>query len=189
MLFPRQHAFHACPNQACDQQENENHHFDEPKRAQSREGYRERQQKNRFHVEDQENDRVEVIFGPELNPGVTFRFQPTLVDGVFVPAGLFRRELFRPEPGKRERRDCESGCRNRQNENWQIIRHTCDSANSSRTNRTKRKTASQGMGRICADKANEDLSPDHFASGRFKPTDWAISSNSSSLTVSNFLPL
>src|SRR6185369_6977170 len=68
-LLPRQHAFLPRPNQSLNQQQQKDRHGDKCASRQSGEGDGEGQQKDRFNVEDQEDDGIEVILGLELDPG------------------------------------------------------------------------------------------------------------------------
>src|SRR4029077_15863571 len=87
---PRQHPFPPGPNQALDQQEQENHHRDKRTRRQPAKSDGKGEQKNGFHIKNQKNDRIKIILGFELDPGIAFGFQTAFIDGVLAWAGLDR---------------------------------------------------------------------------------------------------
>src|SRR5207249_8266144 len=90
-------------NETFNQQKQE--HEDRDKRANRQTGERDRKryQENRFHVEDQKNDGVEIILRSELNLRFTDRFDPAFVDRILLHARLRRLKKSSPKPRQSER--------------------------------------------------------------------------------------
>src|SRR5439155_24932126 len=101
--LPRQHPFLPCPDQSFSQQQQKYHHRNKRAGRQSGEGDRERQKEDRFHVEDQKDDGIEVILGFEVYPGVALRLQAAFVSGILVRAGFERRKLLRTKASEARR--------------------------------------------------------------------------------------
>src|SRR5208283_162177 len=104
------------PDEPLGQHQDEHEHRDQGTRGQRGEGHREGQEEEQLDVKDQEQDRVQVVVGPELDPRVARRRQAALVHGVLGLARLGRLEQPEPElrqaqgrQGKRHRNDCEDG--------------------------------------------------------------------------------
>src|ERR1700689_2418483 len=58
---PRQHTFLAGPDQTLHQQQQENQHRQTSRQRQSGESRGKRQQENRLHIEDQENNGIQIV--------------------------------------------------------------------------------------------------------------------------------
>jgi len=114
---PGQNLLFAGPNKACNEQEQEDEHVDGLSCSEPTKGNREWQEKNSFDVEDQKDDRVEVVTGLEFDPGIARGFEPTLIDGVLAGAGFLGRVLPGPDPSQRQGTDGETGASDQQHEN------------------------------------------------------------------------
>ncbi len=79
-LTPDQHFFLIRPDQTFDQQKQENQHGNSRCKCQAGKGHGKRQQEDRFDIENQKNDCVQVVAGMELNPGIARRFQTAFVN-------------------------------------------------------------------------------------------------------------
>src|SRR6202022_1789955 len=103
-------AFAPSPNETFNQQKQEDENRDESANRQTGERDRERHQKNCFHVENQQNDRVEVILGSELNLCFADRFDAAFVDRILLRAWLWWLKEFSPQPrqSKRQQRKRQS---------------------------------------------------------------------------------
>jgi hypothetical protein len=114
---PDEDVFLPGPDQAFDEQEKKDQHGDARGEGEAGEGDGEGEQEDSFDVEDEKDDGVEIVAGLELNPGVALGFEAALIDGVFAGTGLVRRELCRPEPGEKERREREAKGRDEKHQN------------------------------------------------------------------------
>src|ERR1035438_4514044 len=93
------------PDESLGQEEDEHEHREQRTRGQGGEGHREGQEKQKFDVEDQEQDGVQVIVGFELDPRVARRREAALVDGVLHVARLRRLDEAKPQPRDPQQRD------------------------------------------------------------------------------------
>src|SRR5881394_341566 len=78
------------PNKTFNQQKQKHENRDKRADRQTGEGDRKRHQKDRLHVENQKNDRVEIILRPELNLRLADRFDPAFVDRIFLDTRFWR---------------------------------------------------------------------------------------------------
>src|SRR5581483_2256993 len=125
--LPGQNPFPPSPNEPFHQQQQKHHHGDKSPNRQAGKGDRKGQQKNGFNIKNEENNAVKIILGPELHPGIALRLQSAFVNGIFVGAGLFGREQFRPKISEKQRGDGKTSRRQQKNGDEQIrivFRHT-----------------------------------------------------------------
>src|SRR5204862_4672856 len=84
------------------------------------EGHGEWNEKSRFDVEDQKNDRVKIILRPELDPRFAERFHTAFVDRHLGRAWLWRLKKSAPHPSERERQQRKYDRDARENHDKQI---------------------------------------------------------------------
>src|SRR6266702_4349619 len=120
MLCPDQHVFLVGPDQPFHQKEQKDQHSDGFSDAKTGKSYGKWQKKDGFYVKNEKNDAVKVVAGLELDPSVTFRFQPALIDGILAGTGLVRRVLFGPDPCEQQGRQSERDGRQQQDNDRQI---------------------------------------------------------------------
>src|SRR6185437_6895796 len=87
---PRQYTFLASPDEPFYQQQQKYEHCDTGSSRKAGKGDGKGKQENGFHVEDEEDNRVQVIRRTELNPGIPFGLESTLVGGVLFRSGFAR---------------------------------------------------------------------------------------------------
>jgi len=104
-----------CPNKARDQYEQKNQNGDERADGQSGERDGERHQKHRFHIENQEDDGIQIVLRPELNVRLTNGLDASFVNSIFFPARF--RWLEKPPPHPRQRKRDQWKCQRHTNEN------------------------------------------------------------------------
>src|SRR5689334_380577 len=86
MSFPLEVAPVPGPDQALGEEENEDQHGEQGAGGQAGERDGERQEEQHLDVEDQEEDRIQVIVGLELDPRVTGGFEAAFIGGVLARA-------------------------------------------------------------------------------------------------------
>src|SRR5262249_22994140 len=75
-LYPVESAFFVNPNVSNNQNSQENSHFEQSKHSQSLELHGPRKKEDRFHIEDDEQDRNNVETNRVASAGVRFRLDP-----------------------------------------------------------------------------------------------------------------
>src|SRR3954468_17121371 len=99
MLFP--FGVSACPgpDESFAEQEDEHKHRDQCTGGKTGEGDSEGQEEKDLHVEDQKQNRIEIIVRLELNPRITRRGDAAFIDVILDAAGFRRLKKSEPEPG------------------------------------------------------------------------------------------
>lgn len=87
-LFPFEVSALPGPDEALGEEQDEGENHKQRPHRQAGESDGDGEQKKNLYVEDQKEDRVEVIVGAELNPRIAFGREATFIDGVFLPAGF-----------------------------------------------------------------------------------------------------
>src|SRR5213082_2077780 len=96
-LFPFEVSALPGPDEAFGEEKNEYQHHDQRAGGQVAESDGEGQQEEHLDIEDQEENRVEIIVRLELDPRVAGRSDAALIDVVLDRAGLGGLEEFEPE--------------------------------------------------------------------------------------------
>lgn len=90
------------PSQSLDQQQQKNQHRHERANRQFRKRNRERHEKDRFNIEYQEDNAINVVLRLELNTRFSGRLDAAFVGRIFIGAGLGWLKEVPPQPGERE---------------------------------------------------------------------------------------
>jgi hypothetical protein len=107
MSVPLQVAAVPGPHQALREEEDEDQHRHQSARRQTGEGDGEGQEEQYLDVEDQEEDRVEIVVRLELDPRVAGGLHPAFVDVGLQVARLRWLEELEPQLGDAERHEGE----------------------------------------------------------------------------------
>src|SRR5687767_4281758 len=89
-LRPLQHALAPCINQPHNEDQDENNSFDHSKETQLSKPYRPWEQEHGFDIEDQKNERKDIILGFELHPGISNSLYATFIGCLLNGVRLLR---------------------------------------------------------------------------------------------------
>src|SRR6266545_5041574 len=87
-LSPLQHPFTPCINKADNQDENKYDAFDHSIQSKLAKFHSPREEKNCFHIKNQEHEREDIVLSLELYPAISNRLDTTFISVLFDGVGL-----------------------------------------------------------------------------------------------------